>query len=147
MPHFIFLRALRIRSVVTGVGGPSTGATSGSRSLSHSERQFTSVISFTFLANNILICCVHLLGKFEDPSVVRCDIREYFSLSHRLGLPDHMLCQTFHLVVGRFRIFCLPRLTGLSQGYVPLETFSYLLDCFFNLVIPPTSFPFPLMLL
>ena len=94
-----------------------------------------------------LICFVHLLGKIEDIRVVWCDIRDFFSLSHRLGLPDHVPCQAFCLVVGSFRAYCFPRLTGLNQGYEPLETFSLLLGCLFKLVIPPPYFSFPLVLL
>ena len=147
LPHF--MRALRIRSMVTGGGGYSKGATlshliSALNSLAKVPPKLLSSPHHWETANLHQFSTqqhLDLIGPSAG-QVWRSQCRlvrpwDFFFLSHRLDVPNH----------ARFHVFSLPPLTGLSQGFVPLKSFTLLLDYFFNIVTKLHRFSFPLLLL
>ena len=107
------------------------------------EHKFTSIIAYTYLANNVLVCVVHLFGNTENTTIWGYSGKFLF-LCLRLCQPDDMLCHVLGVLVGSLSLLGLSYPVSLLQGLVGIESCTLLLYSFINLCITPPGFRSPL---
>ena len=166
LPHFILLSVLQIWVANTLGGGPAVGVASGSSLLSDSnstlgslvlypclhlaifnEHKFTSIVAYTDLANDVLVCAIHLFGNTENTITIWGLSGEFPFPCLRLCQPDGVLYHVLGVVVGGLYLLGLSHLASLLQGLVGLEPCTLLLYSFIHLFIPPPGFRSPLVVL
>ena len=102
-----------------------------------SEHKLTSIIVYTVLTNNVLVCAVHLFGNMENTITIWEYCGEYHFLCFRLCQSDGMLCHMLGINVGSFCPLGL-RHTSLHQGTIGFEPCTLLSYSF----IPTPGFRF-----
>ena len=112
-----------------------------------SQYKLTSIIVYTVLTNNVLVCAVHLFGNMENTITIWEYCGKYFFLCFRLCKPDGMLYHMLGVNVGSFCPLDLRRHTSLPQGTIGLEPCTLLSYSFIHLFIPLPGFRFLLVIL
>ena len=107
-----------------------------------SEHKLTSIIVYTVLTSNVLVCAVHLFGNMENTITIWEYCGKYLFLCFRLCEPDGMFCHMFGVNVGSFCPLALRRHTSLPQGTIGFEPCTLLSYSFIDLFIPPPGFRF-----
>ena len=77
------------------------------------ERKLTSIIAYTILTNNVLVCAVYLFGDTENTITILGYCSEFLLLCFQLCQPDGKLCQTFGANIGSFCRIGLSHLASL----------------------------------
>ena len=67
-----------------------------------SDHKHTSIIAYTFLTNDVLVCVAHLFGDAENIITIQRNCGEFLFLCPRLCQPGSMLCHALGVNVGSF---------------------------------------------
>ena len=112
-----------------------------------SERKFNSVIAYTVLTINVLVCVVYLFGNMENTITICRYCGEFLFLCLRLCQPDGMFCHALGINEGNFGLLGLQCHASLLQGTANFEPRMILFYSFVHLFIQPPEFWVPLVVL